>query len=105
MTPLEVVGTVSAAAGAVTAVSAVGALIVRGERRTRRAVTRIVGDGETPGALDRLDRVEASVGAIQAQLEPDHGGSLHDVMVRIDERTLSIDRRLSEHIASPHPRR
>jgi len=104
MTPLEIVGAASAAAGAVTSVSGLALLIVRGERRTRRAVNRIVGDGVTPAALDRLDALEIGIEGIRRQLSPDHGGSLHDVVVEI--RTLVRDqgRRLDDHIASPHLR-
>lgn len=74
-----------------------------GERRLRRRATSLVGDDRHPGFLDRLDEHGRQLAAIQAQLRPDSGRSLHDVLVRVDERTMRIERRLDAHIATPHP--
>jgi hypothetical protein len=84
-----------------------GVLVVRwlragGERRLRRTATQLLGDGERRGLLETVEAHGADIAAIRAQLEPDHGGSLHDVLVRVDERTLRIEQRLDAHIASPH---
>lgn len=88
MTVVEILGAVTAAAGVV-------ALLVRAERRARRLANRLLGDGVELGALDRLD-------AVYRQVHPDHGGSLRDVVDR-------VERGLAEHVATPrdhaHPRR
>lgn len=90
--------TVGGISAATVATGAAGALLVRAERRGRRIVTGLLGDDRRPGALDRLETVELTVQQIQAELSPNSGKSLHDRIVRIDER-------LVDHIASPHPRR
>lgn len=84
---------------------AIGALVFRTERKWRRMANRLLGDGERPSALDRLDQIERVVSCVQAKLEPDHGASLHDTIIRVDERTVRIERRLDEHLSSPHPKR
>ena len=105
MTPLEWVGAATATASAVTAAGGAGALLLRAERRGRRLVTGLLGDGVRQGVLERLDAVETTMAVVEAQLSPDSGRSLHDVLVRVDERTEQLVQRLDAHIASPHPRR
>jgi hypothetical protein len=82
-----------------------------GERRLRRRATQLLGDGQQPGLLATVEEQGRDIATIKAQLSPNSGGSLHDLMVRVDERTLRVDerlfhveRRLDDHITSPHPR-
>lgn len=119
MTAVHALLTVGAGAGAVVAVGAAGAFLVRAERRGRRIVTGLLGDDERPGALRRLATVETAVQEIKTQLSPNSGGSLHDKVTRIDERTVLFGERLDlhaerldkqtkaldEHLVAPHPRR
>src|SRR5512142_3305428 len=79
----------------------------------------LLGDDERPGALRRLATVETAVQEIKTQLSPNSGGSLHDKVTRIDERTVLFGERLDlhaerldkqtkaldEHLVAPHPRR
>jgi hypothetical protein len=103
VTWIEAAKVVGAVGGALGAAGTVGALAWRMERRARRIVTAIAGDGVAPPLLERVDQHGRALEAIQAQLRPNHGGSLHDVVVRIDERTLRIEHRLDDHLRSPHP--
>jgi hypothetical protein len=98
---------------------AVIGLIFRGERRVRRVLTEVLGDGKRPDVLRRLAAMEASIATLEEsvkemsrQLSPADGCSMHDAVTRVDERTWitsermsEIDQRLSWHIASPHPKR
>lgn len=91
--------TVVAACSATAALVGVGTLVVRGERRARRIVNGLLGDGGRHlGVLTMVrlhgDRLEA----IEAQLHPNGGRSLRDVVTRIDDRTVQIQHRLDEHI-------
>lgn len=109
MSPAEWIGAIS---GSLTAAIGLGAIAARAEQRARRLITRIAGDGEKPGLLGRMDNMETTVAEVQgslaavaAQLSPNSGGSLHDMMVRVDDRTLRMEHRLDDHISSPHPGR
>lgn len=84
MSAIEVASTVAAL---IAAVGSLTILAIRAERRARRMANRLLGDGQTPGALDRLDDV-------WAQVHPDHGGSLRDVVDR-------TDRALAMHLSAP----
>ena len=92
MTGLEKVATII---GIVIAAAGVLAALVRAERRGRRMVNRLLGDGERPGALDKLDQV-------WDQVHPNHGTSLRDAVDR-------VERAFDAHVAAPldrvHPRR
>ena len=104
----------------IAAAAGVLAMLWRLERRLRHTVNRLAGDGpERPGALVRLDRVEAGMGQVRAdvsrvlaELSPDHGGSLRDAVDRVEVSVSRLEGRqeqtqelLERHIASPHPRR
>jgi hypothetical protein len=121
VTPLEWASAVGTVGGAFAVIGAAATWLARREPKVRRVVTGAFGDGQNPGVLGRLEKVESAVvdlrtavngvktglDAVQDQLSPNHGGSFHDVLVRVDERTgLIVDhldhveRRLDDHIAS-----
>lgn len=80
-----------------------------GELRLRRRATQLLGDDQVPGLLEtvqehgeQLAAHGAHLEAIRAQLEPDHGGSLHDIAVETRALLREQGRRLDDHIATPH---
>lgn len=109
MSPLELV---TAIAASVVGVGAAGGMLLRGERRARRIVTSLIGDGERLGALERINTVAAQVAAIDAQMHPNSGHSLRDSVDGLDALLRDVSTRqdrthdmLVQHIAGPHPRR
>jgi hypothetical protein len=51
-----------------------------------------------PGVMERLDALEATTRTIRAEVTPNGGGSLKDVIGRIDERTSRDGQLLGEHM-------
>lgn len=51
-----------------------------------------------PGAIERLSAVEASVHMIRSEVTPNHGGSMKDVIGRIDKQTRSNGRLTGGHL-------
>lgn len=108
----HVVIRMGAVAAALTAI--IGLLVIawKGGRRGlvfARRVVHLVDDvlGEPahgsqparPGWGDRLGAIEADLSAIKAEMHPNHGSSLRDVVDRVERRVERVEHRLDEHLA------
>lgn len=51
-----------------------------------------------PGVMQRLEVLESGMGTIRAEVTPNGGGSLKDMVRRIDQRTSADGVLLAEHI-------
>lgn len=88
---------------AVAALAGVVALGWRGVRAVRRIAARlddfaedwagIPGRPGVPGrkgVMERLDGIEARIGRVEHELQPNSGSTLRDAVDRVDARTLSL---------------
>lgn len=106
--PLAVVLLVAGAIGTVG--TAVGVLVVgaRWVRARWRPVAEFLEDwrgepgrdgvDERPGVMKRLGRLEATARTIKAEVTPNGGGSLKDLVRAIDDRTREDGERLTQHL-------
>lgn len=88
---------------AVAALAGAAALIWRGVRGIRRIAERIddfaddwAGTPGRPGVparkgvMERLDRIEERIAAVDHELQPNSGSTLRDAVDRVDARTRSL---------------
>jgi hypothetical protein len=47
---------------------------------------------ERPGVMERLDRIERTVGIVAHEVRPNGGSSMRDAVDRVDSRTASLTR-------------
>lgn len=75
-----VLGVLVAFVALISACCAAALKALRAGRRVSRFLDEFLGDGKTPGLVERVETLDASVGRVSAEVFPNGGGSLRDAL-------------------------